>query len=150
MRNPEQLWYDIVRRFAKQSKCQSRAVGAILVKDDSMIAEGWNSAPCGSSTEQCPRGKCAGKEASGTNLEQAICTHAEANAIANCAKRGVSTDNAIIYTTCFPCAECAKLIVSAGIKEVIYDKAYPTDLSYIIFNQASINYRSFKGITREE
>lgn len=138
------LWFDIVTRFSKQSRCKSRQVGAIVVKDDCMIAEGWNSPPKGSCVENCARPKCNGIGTSGSNLKEALCVHAEANAIANCSKRGVITDGAILYATNFPCVECCKLIISAGIKEVAYIHDYPNDIGRLLFYNANVSVRELE------
>lgn len=144
MKNPEVLWRDLVFRFAAQSRCKSRQVGAIVVKDGFLISEGWNSAPAGSSTDECPRPKCKGDEQpSGVAMDQILCAHAEANAISGCARRGISTAGATLYCTTFPCAECAKLIVGAGILEVVYDVPYPSPLTTSIFDKAMITSRRF-------
>lgn len=141
MKNPDQLWLDIVHRFAAQSRCQSRQVGAILVKDNRLISEGWNSPPKGSSATDCPR--CKVKVESGKGLEFAICAHAEANAIANGAYLGASTLGSTIYCTTYPCAECAKLIVGAGVVEVVYQQHYDSPLTDMIFKAARMRIRSF-------
>ncbi len=144
MKNPDRLWFDLCYRFAEQSRCKSRKVGAVIVKKDTLLAEGWNSAPKGAKTEDCPRAKCRGIPApTGTNLDQAICAHAEANAIASCAKRGIYVRGAQIYCTSMPCSECAKLIVGAGILEVIYDQPYNSPLTELIFSSASVSVRRF-------
>lgn len=141
MDNAIQLWIDLVKRFSKQSRCKSRQVGAIIVKDNFLIAEGWNSAPSGSTTKDCTRPNCTTKSGmSGACLQQAICVHAEANAIANCAKRGVSTDGASLFCSCLPCAECAKIIIGAGIKNVYYIDHYNSDLSVMMFKNAKVKY----------
>lgn len=148
MKDPIQLWSDLVNRFAEQSRCKSRQVGAIIVKNDRLIAEGWNSAPRGSTTEECPRGRCQGKEqASGSGLDQAICCHAEVNAIGNCAKLGNSTEGATLYCNTYPCAECAKLVVAAGILEVRYLKAYPSPLTDLIFRNAEVQVSLLEEIS---
>lgn len=139
MKSPGSLWCDILNRFSQQSRCKSRSVGALVVKDEFLIAEGWNSAPRGSSCDDCRRSKCLGlSDLSGTYLDQAICAHAEANAIANCAKRGVATDGAELWVSCTPCSECAKLIVGAGIRKVTYLIEYPSPLSYQVFEKAKV------------
>lgn len=124
MKNPEKLWRDIAYRFAQQSKCKSRQVGAIIVtQDNHMIGQGYNGAPAGSDCGDCPR--CYKKPESGTLLDRAICCHAEANAIAYAAKIGVSTKGCTLYSTLKPCLDCAKLIVGAGIDKVVYYSDYP-------------------------
>jgi dCMP deaminase len=142
VKNPDQLWLEIVNRFAIQSRCQCRQVGAILVdRFGHLFAQGWNSAPKGSSCEDCPR--CKGKVTTGQNLEQAICVHAEINAIAHAARAGHATDGATLYCTTLPCAECAKAIVSAGIVEVVYLDDYPSPLTLKILNNAMVKLRKF-------
>lgn len=131
----------MVFRFAQQSQCLSRQVGAILVKDNYILGEGWNSAPRGSTTNSCPRSNCSKTKkckVEGKDLTQAICTHAEANAIGYCAAEGRATKGSILYSTTKPCAECAKLIVAAQIIKVIYYEDYPTPLTDRIFENADI------------
>lgn len=126
-----------------QSKCKSRNVGCIIVKDDVLIGEGWNSAPVGSNCDQCTR--CNGSYKSGENLESAICTHAEANAIGNCTKRGISTLGAVLYCTHFCCKYCASLIIAAGIKEVVWIKEYHNMNEVIdILNRAGVVIRKLE------
>lgn len=144
MKNEDQLWLDVVRRFAQQSRCLSRQVGAILVKDCRLLAEGWNSPPKGSKPGQCKRCQTP-KNTSGQGLEFAICCHAEANAIANAAYLGVVTKGAQLYCTTYPCAECAKLIVGAGITEVIYHHHYDAPLTDMVLQQAQIPVRQFRA-----
>lgn len=140
MKNPNKLWKDITYRFAEQSQCKSRKVGCIIVKDDFLLGEGWNSAPYGSTTEMCPRDKCNGKSCeAGKDLSQAVCAHAEANAIGNCASTGRSTKNATLYSSTKPCSECAKLIVAAKIRKVVFFEDYPSPLTERILENAGID-----------
>ena len=142
MKDPDQLWFDLVKRFSQQSKCLSRGVGAILVDEKGhLFGQGWNSAPFGSKSKDCPR--CVKTCDSGSKLDQAICSHAEANAIGNASRSGRPTSNATLYCTTYPCAECAKLIVAAGIKEVVYNEPYPSPLTDHIFQNANIHIRRF-------
>ena len=138
MKDPIKLWKDIVYRFAEQSECQSRKTGAIVIKDSRLIGEGWNSPPKQAVVEHCLR--CLDKCKSGTYLEKAICVHAEANAIANCAYHGVSLKDAIIVCTHKPCGECAKLIIGAGIGKVIYFEEYESDYAEYFFVKAGITF----------
>lgn len=123
MKNPKQLWVDLCNRFAQQSQCRSRQVGCIIVHNDTLIAEGWNSPPSGSCVTECKR--CNLKRESGTYLEEAICAHAEINAISHCARRGIALDGASLYCTHFCCKYCASAIVRAGIKHFYYINEYP-------------------------
>lgn len=145
MRNPDQLWLDLVNRYALQSKCQSRQVGAILVDaKNHCFGQGYNSAPFGSHTDACFRCKHKAMAPSGAMLEQAICAHAEANAIGNAARAGRSCDGATLYCTTYPCAECAKLIVAAGIVSVVYRDYYDSPISMSIFSNANVTVRKFE------
>ncbi len=145
MKAPERLWYDICRRFADQSKCKSRQVGCILVKNNHMLLQGFNGAPLGSTCDECRRERCnGGQDKSGSRLNDAICAHAEANLIGLCSRYGISSEGCTLYCTLYPCPECSKLIVAAGIKEVVYDEEYPTPLSELILRNAGVLVRRFR------
>lgn len=147
MKNPDKLWFDICYRYAEQSKCMSRHVGSVIVYEDRLIGQGYNGAPEGSCTFECTRSKCRQSSSdfkTGSELDKAMCTHSEANAIGYCARHGVQTRGSTIYCTTFPCSYCAGLIVAAGIKEVVYDKEYVNDdLVKLIFKNAKIKIRKF-------
>ena len=110
---------------ATRSTCLAFPVGAVIVKDRQLLATGYNGSPSGSAhcTAQgyCYPGleTCA---ASSSLPSRAV--HAEANAIAQAAKHGISTQGATIYVTLEPCISCLKLIISAGIKEVFYETSF--------------------------
>ena len=129
MKDPDRLWMDIAHRFAEQSRCQTRKVGCVIVSaDEHMIGQGWNGAPSGSECSSCPRCSVPVEQrSSGQNLDLAVCTHAEANAIGYAARAGIPTRDAIMYVTVSPCAECAKLIVASGIRKVVYHSDYETN-----------------------
>lgn len=144
----EKLWSDLVKRFAKESQCRSRQVGAILIHEGKLISQGWCGAPKGTDEEQCIRCnmKKQGKDiASGTGLELAICAHAEANCIANAAYHGVDTKGSIMFCTNAPCSECAKLIVAAGIVEVHYVDFYSSEYAERMFDNANIKCQQIPG-----
>lgn len=137
----EKLWIDVVKRFAEESQCRSRKVGAILVRDSKLIAEGWCGAPKDCDESECIR--CNMKEQgaeipSGTSMELSICAHAEANCIANAASCGAQTLGSVMYCTNKPCSECAKIIIGARIKEVKYIKEYDSKYTDLMFGYAGI------------
>lgn len=145
MKQPDKLWYDICYRYSQQSKCKSRQVGCVLVYEDRCIGQGFNGAPEGSDCDQCRRARCTNKVLpSGTDLDDAICAHSEANLIGYCARHGVRTNGASLFCTTYPCHYCAGLIVAAGIKEVVYDTIYGNP-EYVaqIFAKAKIVVRRF-------
>jgi dCMP deaminase len=118
---------DYARNASRRSTCSRLHVGAVLTADTRLISTGYNGAPSGmphcdhtctcpgdgpNHWTGCPTGPCE------------ISVHAEANAIAFAARYGVRTDKTALYVTHEPCLTCAKLIVNAGIKDVIYDQPY--------------------------
>lgn len=108
-----------------RSTCLAFPVGAVIVKDRQVIATGYNGSPSGSA--HCiAQGFCypglSSCDASKVLPSRAV--HAEANAIAQAAKHGVAVNGGSIYVTLEPCLSCLKLIISAGIKEVFYEKVF--------------------------
>ena len=99
--------------WVKRSKCQRRQVGALIVKDKSIISDGYNGQPSGID-EPCETG----------GVTNWTVLHAEANAILKCAKEGKSCKGATLYLTLSPCIECSKLILQAGIARVVYQDKY--------------------------
>jgi dCMP deaminase len=111
---------------AARGDCVKRRVAAVIVKDRRIIATGYNGAPRGvknCSEGGCPR--CSQFAASGANLDECLCSHGEENAIIQAAYHGTSVKDAVLYTTCSPCLLCTKMIINAGIGEVVYNAAYP-------------------------
>ncbi len=100
--------------WAKNSYCKRRQVGALLVKERMIISDGYNGTPSGFENE------CEDDN----NCTKPYVLHAEANAITKVAKSGNSSDGATLYVTSSPCVECAKLIIQAGIKRVVYCDEY--------------------------
>ena len=137
MKDNVKFYVDIINRIAEQSECKSRKVGAIIVKNDSIFGEGWNSPPSKCTPEDCAR--CNSPDyKSGKDLHLALCAHAEANLIATCAKEGRSTENSILWCTTKPCAECSKLIVRAGIAGVFYLNDYDSPLTDKILEKGRV------------
>jgi dCMP deaminase len=117
----------IAKLAATRSTCLAFPVGAVIVKDRQVLATGYNGSPSGS-VHCTAQGFCypglSSCDASRTMPSRAV--HAEANAIAQAAKHGISTQGASIYVTLEPCVSCLKLIISAGIKEVFYEADFNT------------------------
>ena len=123
----------IAKLAATRSTCLAFPVGAVIVKDRQVLATGYNGSPSG--TAHCTlQGYCypglSSCDASKTMPSRAV--HAEANAIAQAAKHGISTNNASIYVTLEPCLSCLKLIISAGIKEVFYETPFNSGDSILV------------------
>lgn len=100
--------------WAENSYCKRRQVGCLLVKNKMIISDGYNGTPTGFEND------CETED----NRSKAYVLHAEANAITKVAMSSNSSDGSTLYVTDSPCIECAKLIIQAGIKRVVYSRAY--------------------------
>ena len=123
----------LAKLAATRSTCLAFPVGAVIVKNKQVLATGYNGSPSGSA--HCTaQGFCypglSSCDASKAMPSRAV--HAEANAIAQAAKHGISTEGASIYVTLEPCLSCLKLIVSAGIREVFYETAFNSGNNAIV------------------
>ena len=131
---------------ASNSKCLSRQIGAVLVKDRAIISTGYNGPPRGvphCKGSICPRQLQGYKSGEGLHLCPA--THAEANCIAQAARNGVSTLNSIMYLTCnIPCKNCLALMINAGIEEAVcISLDWYDDLSPFIATQSNLIIREY-------
>lgn len=100
--------------WAENSYCKRRKVGAIIVKDSMIISDGFNGTPSGFENV------C--EDESGVTKPYVL--HAEANAITKLARSNNNSDGSTLYITDSPCIECAKLIIQAGIKRVVFAQKY--------------------------
>lgn len=127
MSRPKKIdwFFMLVHTVATRSTCRRRQVGAIITKDDQILSTGYNGAPSGVKdclVLGCKREQCE----SGTHHELCRAVHAEQNAIIQAAKHGVSTKDSTMYVNIAPCIICAKMIINAGIKVVVYRDDYAT------------------------
>ncbi|MDR1563069.1 MAG: dCMP deaminase family protein [Dysgonamonadaceae bacterium] len=113
--------FDLDRRYlrmaqiwAENSYCLRRQVGALIVRDKMIISDGYNGTPSGFENT------CEDVD----GITKAYVLHAEANAITKIARSGNSSLGATLYVTASPCIECAKLIIQAGIRRVVYSEKY--------------------------
>jgi dCMP deaminase len=115
----------LTKLAAMRSTCLAFPVGAVIVKDRQVLATGYNGSPSGS-VHCTTQGYCYPdmKDCTVNKDFPSRAVHAEANAIAQAAKHGISTDGASIYVTLEPCISCLKLVVSAGIREVFYETTF--------------------------
>ena len=138
---------DIAHVVARRGNCLRRRVAAVLVKDQRIISTGYNGTPRGVTNcfeGGCPR--CAGDAPSGADLGECICSHAEENAITQAAYHGISVRDATLYCTLSPCLMCAKMIVNAGIREVVYDQEYQfRDQTRTLLRAAGVACRQFQS-----
>ena len=124
---------------ATRSTCLRRHVGAVIVKERMVLSTGYNDPPRG--LPNCGDGgcaRCASDAPSGVGLDTCLCLHAEQNAIIQAAYHGVSISDAAIYTTHQPCLTCAKMIVNAGIRRIVFAGDYPDPLALEMLQQAGV------------
>ena len=114
--NWDEYFISITLETKRRSPCERLQVGCLIVKDNRIIAQGYNGFISGFPHKSIVR----------DNHEQAT-IHAEQNAIIDCAKRGISCDNSKIYITHYPCIICCRLIIAGGIKEIYYIEDYKND-----------------------
>ena len=107
-------YLQMARVWAENSYCQRRQVGALVVKEGMIISDGYNGTPSGFENV------CEDEQ----GLTKPYVLHAEANAITKLARSSNNSDGATIYITASPCIECAKLIIQAGIRRVVYGEKY--------------------------
>jgi len=148
MQRPD--WDEYFMKLAKvaalRSNCIKRKVAAIIVRDRRVISTGYNGTPRG--TRNCFEGgcpRCNSLADSGTKLDECLCSHGEENAITQAAYHGVSVKDSSLYTTFAPCLMCTKMIINAGIQEVIYNEDYPLNAtSFALLHEAGVQCRRFQ------
>ena len=129
--------------ISERSTCLRRKVGAVLVKDKRILATGYNGAPSG--ITHCEVTGCLRKKLgvpSGQRHEICRGLHAEQNVLLQAARHGVSAKEGCLYITNTPCSICAKTIINAGIKEVIFCDHYPDKNAVDFLKQAKIKLRT--------
>ena len=114
--------------WAENSYCKRRQVGALIVKDKMIISDGYNGTPSGFENI------CEDEN----NVTKPYVAHAEANAITKIARSNNSSEGATMYVTASPCIECAKLIIQAGIRRVVYSEKYRLEDGLDLLRKAGI------------
>ena len=140
----DEYFMEMAYVVAKRSTCLRRKVGAILVKNKHILSTGYNGAPKGlphCSEEGCLRAKL--DISSGERHELCRGLHAEQNAIIQAAVFGVSIDKSFLYCTNTPCVVCVKMLINAGVKEIIFSGEYPDNLAKKMINESNIKIRKF-------
>jgi len=140
----DEYWMNIVEQVGKRSTCMRRNIGAVIVKDNIIVSTGFNGSPRG--LPHCIEIGCLRDELkipSGTMHEVCRGVHAEQNAII----RGdpLRMDGATLYVNAKPCKICAKMIVNAGVKRVVYLEIYPDNEGIKILREAGIETAPHKS-----
>lgn len=139
----DEYFLQVAQMVASRSNCVKRHVGAVIALDRRIVSTGYNGTPRG--TRNCNEGgcpRCNGFAESGARLDECLCSHGEENAIVQAAYHGISVRGSTIYSTFFPCLFCTKLIINAGIVEVVYDAAYHMDTrAHALLQEAGVRVR---------
>ncbi|MCF0193038.1 MAG: dCMP deaminase family protein [Prevotella sp.] len=132
MENKQQMldgrYLRMARIWAENSYCKRRQVGALVVKGQRIISDGYNGTPSGFENV------CEDEN----DVTKPYVLHAEANAITKLARSHNNSDGATIYITASPCIECAKLIIQSGIKRVVYGENYRLDDGIKLLKRAGV------------
>ena len=123
----DEKYIRMAKIWATNSYCKRRQVGALIVKDKMIISDGYNGTPSGFEND-CEE----------DNVTKPYVLHAEANAITKLARSSNNSDGATLYVTASPCIECAKLIIQAGIKRVVYGEKYRLEDGINLLKRAGI------------
>ncbi len=141
--NWQEYFMEITLQIARRSTCLRRQVGAIIIKDNSIISTGYNGAPI--LANHCENiGGCLRDKLnipSGQRHEICRAAHAEQNAIAQAARHGIAIDGCVLYCTHQPCSICAKIIINAGIKSVFHLEGYPDELTKSFFEESGVSIK---------
>jgi len=136
---------ELAHLASRRATCLRRKVGAVIVKNKHLLSTGYNGAPKGIShcdTMGCLREKL--NVPSGERHELCRGLHAEQNAIIQAALYGVGLKEATLYCTTLPCSICAKMIINAGIKEIVISGGYPDKMASDFFKEAGIEVKRIK------
>ncbi len=136
----------IARVVASRSNCVKRKVAAVITLDRRIVSTGYNGTPRG--TRNCNEGgcpRCNGFAEGGKRLDECLCSHGEENAITQVAYHGSAIRGATIYTTFSPCLMCTKMIINAGIVEVVYNADYPLgEVALDLLREAGVKVRQLQ------
>lgn len=141
----DDYFMNIALVVASRSNCRTRHVAALVVRERRIVSTGYNGTPRG--TKNCMDGgceRCAQRTQStaGQNLLECTCSHGEENAIVQAAYHGISLKAGTLYTTFSPCLTCAKMIINAGIREVVYNAEYPVaERAFMLMREAEVIVR---------
>lgn len=140
----DEYFMKLAHEVATRTTCLRRAVGAVIVKDRRILATGYNGVPSG--LAHCSETGCLRQELgvpSGQRHEICRGLHGEQNAIIQAARYGIDISGSTIYVTTQPCVVCAKMIINAGITEVVYENPYDDELAMSMLKESGMKLRVF-------
>lgn len=121
----DEYYLKIAIAVREKANCKGRKVGAVIVKDNRIISTGYNGTPEGIDNCDCLYGGCyrcspSSRAVKGADYDRCICVHAEQNAVLSAARFGIALEGSTVYTTLAPCITCAKEMLQAKVKRVVY------------------------------
>lgn len=140
----DEYFMTLAEQVATRATCLRRGVGAVIVKDRRILATGYNGVPSG--LRHCSETGCLRQQLgvpSGQRHEICRGLHAEQNAIIQAARYGIDISDACIYITTQPCVVCAKMLINAGITEIVYQNPYSDALAMEMLEESGIKLRVF-------
>lgn len=143
-----EYYMNIAVQVSLRSTCTRRRVGAVIVKDNRILATGYNGSPsgminCTDCKDRCYRS--LNNIPSGEDLHLCYAIHAEQNAIMNALRTGEKLEGASIYITTFPCSTCAKLILQSGIRDIYYIDTYKDDFTKDMLEEVGAKLTNLDG-----
>jgi len=138
----DEYFLEMAQLISKRSTCLRRRVGAVVVRDKRILATGYNGAPKGLAhclDIGCLREKL--KIPSGERHELCHALHAEQNALIQASLYGISLKDSTLYATNQPCIICAKMLINAGIKEIVVASGYPDKMAMDFLKRAKIKVK---------
>ncbi len=142
----DEYFLELAKLVSCRSTCIRRHVGAVIVKDKRILATGYNGAPSG--MEHCLEIGCMRerlKIPSGERHELCRALHAEQNVLVQAALYGISTKDSCLYVTNQPCLICAKMLINAGIREIVILDGYPDKQAKEFLKKAKIKIRKVQN-----
>jgi dCMP deaminase len=135
----DEYFMEMAHVIASRSTCLRRSVGALLVRDKRILATGYNGAPSG--LRHCEEVGCLREKMgipSGKQVELCRGLHGEQNAIIQGALHGVSLKDSVLYCTTQPCVTCAKMLINAGVRRIVYEGDYDDELALEMLQEARV------------
>ena len=142
----DEYFMKLANEVATRTTCLRRAVGAVIVKDRRILATGYNGVPTG--LAHCAETGCLRQQLgvqAAADLVTLPAGHAEQNAIIQAARYGINITGASIYITTQPCVVCAKMLINAGIEEIVYQNPYPDELAMSMLEESTIRMRVYES-----
>jgi len=135
----DEYFMQIARTVATRATCPRASVGAVLVREHRILTTGYNGSPRG--VAHCSEVGCTI-----VNGHCMRATHAEANAVVQGALHGINLSDSVAYCTHQPCVNCTKLLISAGVRRIVYDEAYPDAVATELLKEAGVALVQFSTL----